>query len=126
MIGLGGPGALRAPAGLDPIPVPRSGQAKHTTKGVSARPILSDLSLRSSENGLEFRRHTSSLRTRVGWRVPTSSPGSASADGEDRLGGGDLELPEDVGELGTDGRGLNDGPALARVADGLEPLEQGD
>src|SRR3954469_18887631 len=31
-----------------------------------------DLSLRWSENGLEFRRHTSSLRTRVGWRVPTS------------------------------------------------------
>src|SRR3954453_6885938 len=61
------------------------------------------------------------LRTRVGWRVPTSSPGSASADGEDRLGGGDLELPEDVGELGTYGRGLNDGPALAGVADALEP-----
>src|SRR4051794_1601320 len=30
MIGLGGPGALRAPAGLDPTPVPRAGQAIHT------------------------------------------------------------------------------------------------
>ena len=51
---------------------------------------MSGLSLRWSENGLEFRRHTSSLRTRVGWRVPTSLLGGASADGEDRLGGGDL------------------------------------
>ena len=33
---------------------------------------------------------------------------------------------EDVGQLGADGRGLDDGPALARVADRLEPLEQGD
>src|SRR3954471_22120302 len=82
-----------------------------------------DLSLRWSENGLEFRRHTSSLRTRVGWRVPTSLLGGASADGEDRFGGGDLELLEDLGELGADGRGLDDGPALARVADGLEPLQ---
>src|SRR4051794_21511536 len=47
----------------------------------------------------------------------------ASADGDDRLGRGDPELLEDLGELGADGRGLNDGPALARVADGLEPLE---
>src|SRR4051812_16271521 len=86
-------------------------------------PARLNLSLRWSENGFEFRRHTSSLRTRIGWRVPTSLLGSASADGEDRLGGSDLELFEDLGELGADGRGLNDGPALARVADGLEPLE---
>src|SRR3954471_5911188 len=50
------------------------------------------------------------------WGVP-----GGSADGEDRLGRRNLELREDLGELGADGRGLNDGPALARVADGLEP-----
>src|SRR5690242_21923958 len=33
------------------------------------------------------------------WGVP-----GGSADGEDRLGRRNLELPEDVGELGTDGR----------------------
>src|SRR3954468_24991337 len=35
MLGLGGPEGLRAPAGPDPIPVPRSGHAKHT-KGLRA------------------------------------------------------------------------------------------
>src|SRR3954451_1608873 len=118
---VGGPLRLSPP---DPPAAPSA--ACHATPRPQSAPTCSatSLSLRSSENGLEFRRHTSGLRTRVGWRVPTSSPGSASADGKDRLGGGDLELPEDVGELGTDGRGLNDGPALARVADGLEPLER--
>src|SRR4051794_13763981 len=111
-----------------PDPPAAPSAACHATPRPQSAPTCSatSLSLRSSENGLEFRRHTSGLRTRVGWRVPTSSPGSASADGKDRLGGGDLELPEDVGELGTDGRGLNDGPALARVADGLEPLQGAD
>src|SRR3954466_7167837 len=42
MIGLGGPGALRAPAGLDPTPVPRSGQYIHT-KGLSTRPPVGSI-----------------------------------------------------------------------------------
>src|SRR5918998_6482058 len=84
-----------------------------------------NLSLRSVVNGLEFGcvlgrlRDARTCRVPTGWAVP-----GGSADGEDRLGCWDAELFEDLGELGSHPRGLNDGLALARVADRLEPLEK--
>src|SRR4051794_23879701 len=44
---------------------------------------------------------------------------TAAVQGDDAA----IELLEDVGEVGADGRGLDEGSALARVTDGLEPLE---
>ena len=76
--------------------------------GQGREPLAPGLSLRWSENGLEFRRHTSGYAPASVGVCLQACWGGASADGEDRLGGSDLELFEDFGDLGADGRGLND------------------